>query len=55
VTEFTGEPENLEFERIVWEKRGQLGFYDFLDGDVALVKTLTLSGAGDSPATSSKR
>lgn len=40
VTEFTGEPVNLEFERMVWEERGKLFDYDFLDGDVEFVRKL---------------
>jgi hypothetical protein len=33
VTEFAGEPENLDFAGIVWEEAGRLGSYDFLEGD----------------------
>ncbi len=33
VTEFEGEPRNLDFEQIVWAARGELGDYDFLEGD----------------------
>ena len=33
VTEFSGEPKNLDFEQIVWARQAQLGDYDFLDGD----------------------
>jgi 8-oxo-dGTP diphosphatase len=40
VTEFTGEPRNLEFEQIVWESRGHLAEYDFLEGDVAFLRLL---------------
>lgn len=40
VTEFAGEPVNLEFERIVWERRENLAEYDFLDGDVEFVRRL---------------
>lgn len=40
VTEFSGEPVNLEFEQIVWEDRRILATYDFLEGDVEFVKTL---------------
>src|SRR5579872_3294122 len=32
VIEFEGEPENLDFERIVWTPRGRLREYDFLEG-----------------------
>lgn len=40
VTEFTGEPANLEFEQIVWSQRKALLDYDFLEGDVEFVKQL---------------
>ncbi|HLJ49710.1 MAG TPA: (deoxy)nucleoside triphosphate pyrophosphohydrolase [Bryobacteraceae bacterium] len=42
VTEFGGEPQNLVFERIAWEKPGRLPAYDFLDGDIAFVRMLGL-------------
>jgi 8-oxo-dGTP diphosphatase len=40
VTEFSGEPVNLDFERCVWEDRRNLPGYDFLEGDVEFVKKL---------------
>ncbi len=40
VTEFSGDPVNLEFERILWEGRSKLPSYDFLEGDVEFVKKL---------------
>jgi hypothetical protein len=40
VTEFSGEPVNLQFEQIVWEDRRNLAGYDFLEGDVEFVKKL---------------
>jgi len=40
VTEFSGEPQSLAFERIVWEAPAKLPEYDFLDGDVDFVKRL---------------
>ncbi len=40
VTEFSGEPINLQFERITWEDRSALENYDFLEGDVEFVKRL---------------
>jgi 8-oxo-dGTP diphosphatase len=40
VTEFSGEPVNLEFEQIVWEERTKLTRYDFLAGDIEFVKKL---------------
>jgi 8-oxo-dGTP diphosphatase len=38
VTTFTGEPRNLDFEQIAWERRDRLSTYDFLEGDVAFVE-----------------
>lgn len=40
VTEFSGEPRNLEFEQIVWECPARLGAYDFLEGDLAFLGAL---------------
>jgi len=40
VTEFTGEPRNLDFERIAWDDPRRLPEYDFLAGDVAFVRRL---------------
>jgi 8-oxo-dGTP diphosphatase len=40
VTEFSGEPQNLAFERISWEDPESLPAMDFLDGDVDLVRRL---------------
>ncbi len=40
VSEFSGEPRNLEFERIVWEERARLEEYDFLEGDLNFLKKL---------------
>jgi 8-oxo-dGTP diphosphatase len=40
VTEFSGEPVNLEFEQIIWEDRTSLPLYDFLEGDIEFVKKL---------------
>jgi 8-oxo-dGTP diphosphatase len=40
VTEFTGEPQNLDFEQIVWERRDRLPRYDFLEGDRPFVQKL---------------
>jgi 8-oxo-dGTP diphosphatase len=33
VTEFSGEPQNLDFEQILWAPRDRLREYDFLEGD----------------------
>jgi 8-oxo-dGTP diphosphatase len=43
VTEFSGEPRNLDFEQIVWERRGLLSTYDFLEGDIAFIRKLERS------------
>jgi 8-oxo-dGTP diphosphatase len=40
VVEFEGEPQNLAFEQIRWEKRELLPDYDFLEGDVNFVRVL---------------
>jgi mutator protein MutT len=40
VTEFSGEPVNVEFEQIAWEDRRKLTAYDFLEGDIEFVKKL---------------
>jgi 8-oxo-dGTP diphosphatase len=41
VTEFEGEPVNVIFEQIRWEKAENLPAYDFLEGDIEFVKTLS--------------
>jgi 8-oxo-dGTP diphosphatase len=45
VVEFEGEPVNRVFEQILWEKADNLPSYDFLEGDVEFVKTLTSPAA----------
>jgi len=40
VTEFTGEPANLDFAQITWTPRSRLPDYDFLEGDVEFVRQL---------------
>jgi len=40
VTEFQGEPQNLDFEQIVWAARDELQSYDFLEGDLPFVTKL---------------
>lgn len=40
VTEFAGQPVNTEFEAILWERRGLLRQYDFLEGDLEFVRRL---------------
>lgn len=41
VDAFTGEPVNRAFAEIRWVKRNELSSYSFLDGDHALIRTLT--------------
>lgn len=45
VTDFTGEPANLEFERMAWEAPARLAAYDFLEGDVEFVRRLAIEDA----------
>jgi 8-oxo-dGTP diphosphatase len=40
VTEFSGEPENLEFAQIAWALPERLPEYDFLEGDRDFVRML---------------
>jgi 8-oxo-dGTP diphosphatase len=40
VNEFSGEPENREFQEIRWEGLNRLPAYDFLQGDVDFVRRL---------------
>jgi len=40
VTEFSGEPVNLDFAQITWVERSRLPDYDFLEGDVEFVRRL---------------
>jgi 8-oxo-dGTP diphosphatase len=42
VTDFTGEPVNTEFEKMVWEQRVNLPEYDFLEGDLDFVRRLAV-------------
>ncbi|HYO80899.1 MAG TPA: (deoxy)nucleoside triphosphate pyrophosphohydrolase [Bryobacteraceae bacterium] len=37
---FAGEPQSLAFERIAWEDPSQLPRYDFLEGDLDLVRRI---------------
>lgn len=39
VTEFEGEPRNLDFEQIRWESRERLRAYDFLEGDADFIRS----------------
>jgi 8-oxo-dGTP diphosphatase len=40
VREFQGEPVNLAFQTIVWERPENLRQYDFLDGDIDFIRRL---------------
>jgi mutator protein MutT len=40
ITEFDGEPRNLEFEQMIWELPSALPSYDFLEGDLEFVALL---------------
>ena len=40
VSAFRGEPRNLDFAQIAWVLPQNLSDYDFLEGDIALVKLL---------------
>ncbi len=46
VTEFQGEPRNLDFEQIVWERPERLADYDFLEGDLTFVAKFAQRPAG---------
>ena len=46
VTEFTGEPVNLDFAQIAWAPRNRLPEYDFLEGDVEFVRRLAATTLG---------
>jgi len=45
VTEFSGEPVNLDFAQIAWATRHRLPDYDFLEGDVEFVRRLAATSA----------
>ena len=49
VTEFSGDPQSLAFERIEWETPQRLPDYDFLEGDLDFVRRLA-SGEFTFPA-----
>ncbi len=40
VTEFRGEPRNLQFEQMVWADPRRLADYDFLEGDLEFIRRL---------------
>jgi 8-oxo-dGTP diphosphatase len=46
VTEFKGDPRNLDFEQIVWETPERLPEYDFLEGDVTFVAKFAQNSRG---------
>jgi|SRR5579872_638476 len=43
VTEFTGEPMNLDFAQISWVPCNRLPDYDFLEGDLEFVRRLAVA------------
>jgi 8-oxo-dGTP diphosphatase len=43
VTDFTGEPVNLDFAQIAWVPRNRLPDYDFLEGDLEFVRRLAVT------------
>ena len=43
VTEFSGEPVNLDFAQITWVERSRLPDYDFLEGDVPFLRSRLLN------------
>jgi len=45
VSEFSGEPVNLDFAQITWAPRNRLPDYDFLEGDVEFVRRLADNSA----------
>lgn len=45
VREWTGQMENRVFARIEWSVAADLPMYDFLEGDVAFVRRLALTGS----------
>lgn len=49
VREFTGEPENLQFERIEWVARPALTSFDFLEGDLEFVRALAATDGEPPP------
>ncbi len=44
VTEFSGEPQNLDFQQIAWEHAHNLPGYDFLKGDLPFIARLAADG-----------
>lgn len=46
VTQLQGEPRNLDFEQILWERPERLSGYDFLEGDISFVAKVAQEQAG---------
>jgi 8-oxo-dGTP diphosphatase len=46
VVDWAGEPENRIFEAVVWEERGRLKEYDFLEGDAPFLERFTEPASG---------
>jgi 8-oxo-dGTP diphosphatase len=46
VSEFQGEPCNLDFEQILWERPERLPDYDFLEGDLSFVSKVARAAEG---------
>ena len=49
VRQFSGEPENRQFERIEWVAPRALTGYDFLEGDLEFVRALAATNGGPPP------
>lgn len=47
VTEFAGEPQNLDFEQMLWAPRDRLRDYDFLEGDAEFIATYSAMPGGN--------
>jgi len=54
VIEYQGEIKNLVFEQIAWSKLPELISFDFLDGDLPLVRQLAAGGWAEIHATDVK-
>lgn len=48
VTEFSGQPQNLEFRQIAWVRPDALPRYDFLEGDLRFIRRLAAGTPGES-------
>lgn len=47
VREFSGDPVNRQFAEMLWEERGKLPEYDFLEGDVDFARALAADRGTD--------